>query len=140
MMASRTDGGAVPHAMRNFGKALTLLRELRGLRQAQVARAAGHGKSQLSKYENGKELPKLGTLIKVLESMGYTYSDFFSTLYAIDEQELALQEGRVRPSGPVGSGSLGQAFANVVAHLFELQQECTRSVLGLPGRRDDLQE
>jgi hypothetical protein len=72
--------------------------------------------------------------------MGYTYSDFFSTLYAIDEQELALQEGRVRPSGPVGSGSLSQAFANVVAHLFELQQECTRSVLGLPGRRDDIQE
>ena len=70
----------------------------------------------------------------------YTYSDFFSTLYLLDEQELALREGRVRPSGPVGTGSLSDAFAKVVALLFELQQECTRSVLGLTGRRDDIRE
>lgn len=135
-MAGRPDEGTVPEAMRNFGKALALLREIRGLRQAQLARAAGQGKSQVSKYENGKELPKIPTLVKMLESMGYTYSDFFATLYLIDEQEAALREGRVRPSGPVVSGALSQAFAIAVAHLFELQQECTKAVLGLAGRRD----
>ena len=50
----------------NLGRTLSLLRELRGKSQASVAREAGIGKSQLSKYENGKELPKLDSLEKVL--------------------------------------------------------------------------
>jgi transcriptional regulator with XRE-family HTH domain len=121
--------------MRNFGKALTLLRELRGLRQAEVARAAGQGKSQISKYENGKELPRLGSLMKVLESMGYTYSDFFSTLALIDEHEAALVGGRAS-LGPLGSGTLSELFAKIVAALFELQQAFTKALLGLDRGRD----
>ena len=134
-MADGSDEGAVPHAMRNFGKTLTLLRELRGLRQAEVARAAGQGKSQISKYENGKELPKLGTLMKVLESMGYTYSDFFSTQALIDDQEAALVGGRAS-LGPLGYGSMSEAFAKMVADLFELHQACTKTLLGLDRRQD----
>src|ERR1700709_141250 len=64
----------------NLGKALALVRELRGKTQAQVARAAGVGKSQLSKYENGKELPKLDSLEKLLDALGVSAFDFFYTL------------------------------------------------------------
>jgi len=38
----------------NLGPILTFLRELRGYNQSKVARVAGVGKSQLSKYERGK--------------------------------------------------------------------------------------
>lgn len=48
------------------GLALQALRELRGSSQAALSRKAGIGKSQLSKYENGKELPKLDSLEKIL--------------------------------------------------------------------------
>ena len=53
----------------NLGRTLSLLQELRGKSQARVAREAGIGKSQLSKYENGKELPKLDSLEKVLNAL-----------------------------------------------------------------------
>ena len=43
----------------NLGMTLSLLREIRGKSQSRVAREARIGKSQLSKYENGRELPKL---------------------------------------------------------------------------------
>jgi transcriptional regulator with XRE-family HTH domain len=49
------------------GGALRLLRESSGLTQAELARRAKIGKSQLSKYESSKELPKLESLAKLLE-------------------------------------------------------------------------
>jgi transcriptional regulator with XRE-family HTH domain len=68
----------------NLGRTLGLLRELRGKSQARVARDAGIGKSQLSKYENGKELPKLDSLEKVLRALQIGYFEFFYTLYLVD--------------------------------------------------------
>ena len=70
----------------NLGRTLSLLRELRGKSQARVAREAGIGKSQLSKYENGKELPKLDSLEKVLIALKVGYFEFFYTLYLVDRR------------------------------------------------------
>ncbi len=74
----------------NLGRTLGLLRELRGKSQARVAREAGIGKSQLSKYENGKELPKLDSLEKVLNALGVGHFEFFYTLYLVDERAAGL--------------------------------------------------
>lgn len=49
-----------------LGRALRILREQAGLSQTHVAREAGMGKSRLSAYENGKELPKLDSLARLL--------------------------------------------------------------------------
>ena len=68
----------------NLGRALARLRDLRGKTQAAVARAAGIGKSQLSKYESGKELPKMESLERVLAALGFGQLDFFYTLLLID--------------------------------------------------------
>src|SRR3954466_12957956 len=75
----------------NLGKTLGLLRELRGKSQARVAREAGIGKSQLSKYENGKELPKLDSLEKVLKALGVGHFEFFYTLYLVDQRASELE-------------------------------------------------
>jgi transcriptional regulator with XRE-family HTH domain len=74
----------------NLGRTLGLLRELRGKSQAQVAREAGIGKSQLSKYENGKELPKLDSLEKVLGVLEVGHFEFFYTLYLVDRRAADL--------------------------------------------------
>jgi transcriptional regulator with XRE-family HTH domain len=74
----------------NLGRTLSLLRDLRGLSQAQVAQEAGIGKSQLSKYENGKELPKLDSLEKVLSALSIGHFEFFYTLYLIDQRAAEL--------------------------------------------------
>ena len=77
----------------NLGRTLSLLRELRGKSQAQVAREAGIGKSQLSKYENGKELPKLDSLEKVLGVLEVGHFEFFYTLYLVDRRAVDLARG-----------------------------------------------
>lgn len=78
----------------NLGRTLSLLRELRGKSQARVAREAGIGKSQLSKYENGKELPKLDSLEKVLIALKVGYFEFFHTLYLVDRRAADLGGGK----------------------------------------------
>jgi transcriptional regulator with XRE-family HTH domain len=71
----------------NLGKALFRIRELRGMSQAAIARKAEVGKSQLSKYESGKELPKLESLERVLGALQMDYFEFFRVLDAIDRGE-----------------------------------------------------
>ena len=75
----------------NLGRTLSLLREIRGKSQALVAREAGIGKSQLSKYENGKELPKLDSLEKVLKALKVGYFEFSYTLYLVDRRAADLE-------------------------------------------------
>jgi len=81
-----------PDMFRNFGPTLTLLREMRGKSQAEVARAAGIGKSQQSKYESGTELPKLGTLEKVLAALDVRPVDLFAMLEMVDRRADSLNE------------------------------------------------
>lgn len=120
----------------NLGRTLGLLRELRGKSQARVAREAGIGKSQLSKYENGKELPKLDSLEKVLIALRVSYFEFFYTLHLVDRRasELAPMEegdGNESPREPLLLPSLlpgntllddttDQAFSQVFTDLLLL--------------------
>ena len=83
----------------NLGRTLSLLRELRGRSQAWVAREAGIGKSQLSKYENGKELPKLDSLEKVLIVLEVGHFEFFYTLYLVDRRAADLNRGAGKEQG-----------------------------------------
>jgi transcriptional regulator with XRE-family HTH domain len=83
----------------NLGKALFLLRDLRRKSQAQVAQSAGVGKSQLSKYENGKELPRLDSLERVLVALDIGYLEFFQTLALIDRRAQTLGQDPLAPGG-----------------------------------------
>ena len=91
----------------NLGRTLSLLRELRGKSQARVAREAGIGKSQLSKYENGKELPKLDSLEKVLNALQVGYFEFYYTLHLVDRRaaDLGRAEERAASAHPAGLAS-----------------------------------
>ncbi|HWN41137.1 MAG TPA: helix-turn-helix transcriptional regulator [Thermoanaerobaculia bacterium] len=68
----------------NFGRTLALLREMRGYSQLALSREARIGKSQLSKYENGRELPKLETLERVLSVLDIQPISFFYTVAMLD--------------------------------------------------------
>ncbi len=150
----------------NLGRTLSLLRELRGKSQARVAREAGIGKSQLSKYENGKELPKLDSLEKVLTVLEVGHFEFFYTLYLVDrraadlsrngrrgetpaEGEPAELDGPLRDEQlylppllqghPLLSESTDQAFTKVFADLLVLYRRVFEQVVlsGTSGRADD---
>jgi transcriptional regulator with XRE-family HTH domain len=82
----------------NLGPALRLLRELRRLSQAEVARRAGIGKSQISKYEGNRDLPKLDSLERVLQVLDYRPDTLFSVVALLDRLPEALA---VEPGAPL---------------------------------------
>lgn len=116
----------------NLGRTLILIRELRGKNQAQVARAAKIGKSQLSKYENGKELPKLESLERVLAALEIGQLDFFYTLDLITRRagDLFQHSQREQPENPLQAepdfrsglltGDTKEGFNRVMASLLDL--------------------
>ena len=138
----------------NLGRTLSLLRELRGKSQARVAREAGIGKSQLSKYENGKELPKLDSLEKVLNALKVGYFEFFYTLYLVDRraadleltadgtQARAAEEPMYLPPLIKGESLLAestdQAFRQVFTDLLLLYRRVFEQVVlaAVPGPED----
>jgi len=112
---------------RNLGAALRLVREQRGLAQVALARQAGIGKSQLSKYESGKERPKLDSLERLLDVLKIGPADFFVLADALDRELDRMSSTEPRPAGEVvvlHSGILNEplqeAFAHVQRQLLEL--------------------
>jgi len=119
-----------------IGIALELIRQLRGMNQVSLARAAGVGKSQLSKYVNGKEKPKLESLEKLLAVLRVSPVTFFSVLAFLDHQAVRIDN----PGEPIprledvpGLGllpeSLQDALEKVVRDLLALQGELVRTTL-----------
>jgi transcriptional regulator with XRE-family HTH domain len=111
----------------NLGKAISLLRLLRGRSQASVAREAGIGNSQLSKYESGKELPRLDSLERVLAALGVGYLELFRALKRIDHTAANLGgESKDEIDSPwttLLSPEPQAAFERVFTMLVRLQRE-----------------
>lgn len=104
----------------NLGKALIRLRERKGVSQASVARAAGIGKSQLSKYEHGKELPKLESLERVLGALGASYFELSWILDVVDRGE---------PARPARSRqNIDEMFNNLTRGIFVLHREVVKEL------------
>lgn len=124
---------------RHVGLALSTLRELKGLSQVEVASRAGIGKSQLSKYENGKELPKLESLGKVLNALGSDPLGFFSVVRMLDtvcDAKAAEVLLFAAPSHPLLAPAEELAFEKVVRELLGLFKALVHSRLegiGLPA-------
>jgi len=70
-----------PH---HIGPALRLLRQVRNLRQYQLAKRAGVTKAMVSAYERGRRLPSLRTLLLLLTALG---ADFGTLQRALDQVE-----------------------------------------------------
>jgi transcriptional regulator with XRE-family HTH domain len=116
----------------NVGLALGLFRQIRGLTQATLATRASVGKGQLSKYESGRELPKLASLERLLEVLEIRQDAFFGVVALLDGLHGQISAGTALtllttiPSTR-SLPSLDEAFARIFETLFFLQ----RSVLHL---------
>lgn len=108
---------------RNVGPGIRLLRELRRLSAAKLARQVGMSKSQLSKYENGRELPKLDSLERVLTALGSSALEFIQVIAVLDKIESG--ELSIIPyfeSGGMLSQDLYSAFDQMVKSLFNFHR------------------
>lgn len=121
----------------NMGKAIALLRGLRGKSQSRLAREAGIGKSQLSKYETGRELPKLETLERVLRALDVSLVGLAWTVDLLDRLagELTGSPGAARwlPGPTLLSGLLSgqteQAFTRLLSDLTSLYRQVVHESL-----------
>lgn len=115
----------------NFGLALRISRELGGLSQAELARRARMGKSQVCKYEKGSQLPRLPCLARLLRELKTTPYAFFYTLRFLDE----LEAGRALPAAPAKEASSlspaeHAAFCRLADDLFALQRAIVEARIG----------
>ncbi len=69
----------------NFGLALVIFREFRGLSQKELARLSRAGKSQVSKYESGRGLPQLPCLERLLDALEVPQDVFFFLVAMLDQ-------------------------------------------------------
>jgi transcriptional regulator with XRE-family HTH domain len=119
------------------GLALEVLRKHRGMSQAALAQAAGVGKGQISKYENGKELPKLDTLERLLGVLGVSRRTFAIVLDLLDEglDHPESASGGHLPFHLLPQGDLvSEAFAALMRDLLGLHKALLKSAID--GRRD----
>jgi transcriptional regulator with XRE-family HTH domain len=127
---------------RNLGPALRLMREERGLSQSALAKAAGIGKSQLSKYESGRERPKLDSLEKLLTVLAIRVADFFAVVSLID-RELARIDGPESPGAGEAAVVSGLLPEIVQKALVQIHQDLSNLQSALvveavrKGLRDD---
>lgn len=72
---------------RQLGTALQVFRGRAGLSAAKLAKTARVGKSQMSKYENGKELPKMETLARLLDALHVEPLWFFYLMHQLGREQ-----------------------------------------------------
>ena len=102
-----------------LGRTLRHLRESAGLSQAELARRSGVGKSQLSKYESGKELPKLETLARLLEALGIEPLTLFYSEHLLRHRaEIAPASLLVTTTTPLDDPAL-ESFRRLFGHLLD---------------------
>lgn len=76
-----------------IGKRLRELRKQKGLTLAHLAARAGCSKSFLSRVENDSASPSLATLVKIIQSLGFTLHSFFN---GIEEKPNKIVRGGER--------------------------------------------
>lgn len=120
---------------KNVGLALRLLREMRGLKLAQLARMASVGKSQLSRYEAG-QLPMLEPLSRILTALEVQPYALFSLAAFLDELPSLLTSPAPWPVLALGTPKTSSlfpvdAFPPLFDHLLDLFRQAVRRQLSL---------
>lgn len=82
-----------------IGETLRRLRKERGLTLEELRRAAGLGRGQLSRIENGKQEATLSTLAKILDCQSVSRREFFRRYDLVESEALALERQEAGQGG-----------------------------------------
>ncbi len=111
--------GAARGMFAELGTTLRLLREAAGLTQGELARRTGMGKSQLSKYENGKELPKLESLERLLEVLDAEPATLFYTAHLLKHRAEIGPAALLVTTTPLLDDPALESFRRLFGHFLE---------------------
>ena len=102
-----------------LGRTLRVLRESKGLSQSGLARTAGMGKSQVSKYESGKELPKLESLARLLQALDAEPLMLFYTAHLLKHRAEISPIGLLITTTPVLDDPALASFRRLFGHFLD---------------------
>jgi transcriptional regulator with XRE-family HTH domain len=102
-----------------LGRTLRALRESKGLSQAELARRAGLGKSQISRYEREKELPRFESLEKLLGVLGADPLTLFYTAHLLRHRAEISPIGIMITTTPLLDDPALETFRSVFGHLLK---------------------
>lgn len=115
-----------------LGLTLKVLREMSGISQAALAQKARLGKSQLSKYESGRELPKLDSLARLLAALDTTPLQLFY-VHDLLEKSRDSRDGaavallRQHTGGPLFGEDEASRYRHLFGELLGLFEAAVRS-------------
>ncbi|MCB1033389.1 MAG: helix-turn-helix transcriptional regulator [Acidobacteria bacterium] len=104
-----------------IGEALRSLRRERGLRQADVAEAAGITSPMLSAYETGKQRPSFATIDKILAALNSDARDLTAAL--ISREEDSFEPSEEVPAHSARTRANHEAVLSVEAQVRSLVEE-----------------
>ncbi len=94
--------------MDNIGARLKTIRTHQGLSQRQLARKAGVSNATVSLIEHGRTDPSMGLLRRILEAMGISFAEFFSSdSRPSDKYFYSSAELSAISSGPISYRQVG---------------------------------
>lgn len=118
-----------------LGETFIVLRMLRGLSQADLARLAGIRPNQLSRYETGQVLPQLGQLEKILDALDIGMAELLFAMGHLERMARLLEEAERQPAEALALNSVNLYWQEVTdLHLRISRQvtEALRTNLGSP--------
>ena len=101
--------------MENIGQRLKTLRQRQGLSQRKLARVAGVSNATVSLIEHGRTDPSMGLLRKILNSLGVSFAEFFSSETSTSEKYFYSRD----ELSEIGSGPI--SYLQVGSDLSESQ-------------------
>jgi transcriptional regulator with XRE-family HTH domain len=125
--------------MKAWGLALVVLRRARGLSCHAVAAAAEVTRSNLSRYETGRGMPRYGTLRRLLKALEVSPDSFFRSLShvklaiageGLDAEEADAEDGALPPEESPEekrahalriAQEVGKAFAHLTLTFLDLR-------------------
>jgi transcriptional regulator with XRE-family HTH domain len=99
--------------MDNIGRRLKALRTANGLSQRRLATLAGVSNATISLIEHGRTDPSMGLLKKILDGLGVSFADFFSSTSGGDERFFYRRDELSEiSSGPICYLQVGSDLGN----------------------------
>jgi transcriptional regulator with XRE-family HTH domain len=110
---------------RSLGTALLMLRRARGMTHGAIWEATGISRSNLSRYELGRAVPRPSTMRRIVEAMGVSMGDFYRAQYQAQvREELMGKDGAAQPDRAAAvrlAQECGKAVAHCCLAFMELQ-------------------
>ena len=120
----------------NFGAALKELRWRARMKQVEVCRATGMTAPQVSRYENGHEMPTVESLVKYLGAVGSDLCELQTVLVGTAGAGPPTAPGRLAPGRPApGEREVADPVLKYRVGLDQIRQDDDRRLRDSPGLR-----